>query len=88
MKFFSEKWGDVVFVTVALDNGPLLKVLAEGRELEEVIAGKEATDKATLLAGKAVLHQKDLTADQISKQKFGMNVTIEVRTICVTVSLP
>jgi hypothetical protein len=77
-KFFSEKWGDVVFVSLALDNGPLLKVIAEGRELDEVIDAKRNADAADILSGKSVLKQSDLTPDQVGKQKFGMYVTAEL----------
>jgi len=75
-KFFS-RWGDVVFVTVATDNGPLTKRLADLREADQAIENRTTIDTLTASSGGTVLHQSDLTADQIAKQKFGMNITIE-----------
>ncbi|GMH51021.1 hypothetical protein TrST_g8569 [Triparma strigata] len=76
---FFKKWGDVVFVSVALDNGPLLKKLADSRELDEEIAAVEATNASMVAAGKEV--------GEASKKKLGeMNnkkaeLTLEVQSL-------
>ena len=75
-KFFS-KWGDVVFVTIATDNGPLMKRLADLRELEQVIDAKVNTEALQQANGETVIHQSDLTDSQIAQQKFGLNATME-----------
>lgn len=63
--FFS-KWGDIVSVTVATDNGKLLKAMTENRELDEKIEAKRVTDLALEAEGKKVLTQADLTEGQVS----------------------
>jgi hypothetical protein len=78
-RFFQDKWGDVVFVTIAYDNGPFMKALANVREHDEVIASKAAADAALAAEGKPVIRQADLTAEQVAKQSSMMGgiVTLE-----------
>ena len=54
---FFRKWGDVVSVTVASDNGRLLKKMTENRELDESIEAMAVTNMALEAAGKPVLKQ-------------------------------
>ena len=76
-KFFS-KWGDVVFVTVAKNNGPLLKAIAEVRKVDLQIMSMEVGEKRTITAGQKVVRQADLTPGQLTRQRlFGMNQTLE-----------
>ena len=69
---FFKKWGDVVFVSLAPDNGELLKSLADMRELEEVLRARQAADLEDTVNGKPIVRQAELPPDKLFLQQFGL----------------
>lgn len=77
---FFKKWGDVVFVSVALNNGPLLKKMADSREMDEEIAAIEATTAAMVAAGKVVGEKVTKKLDDLLKKKTDLTGEVQALT--------